>query len=198
MFADISVRLEKTKAEVREQEGWGRRSAPRHDAHKDCASGRFPWFQVRARLEARERAVVGRMERDVETLEKDLEELRRRDQEISQVLQSGDGANLFQVKLGERFIQLRFSNSGKGAAELSLLVFFLTQAAPLLCVPVAAGWHRGGVASPTEAFGGARRALSHLRSRLEEVCREEVENISRAGAAGTRLRQKGMQMDEVG
>lgn len=111
VFADISVRLEKTKAEVREQEGWGRRSAPRHDAHKDCASGRFPWFQVRARLEARERAVVGRMERDVETLEKDLEELRRRDQEISQVLQSGDGANLFQVKLGERFIQLRFSNS---------------------------------------------------------------------------------------
>lgn len=39
---------------------------------------------------------------------------------------------------------------------------------------------------PTEAFGGARRALSHLRSRMEEVCREEVDKISRAGMVGPR------------
>lgn len=58
----------------------------------------FPFLlQVRARLEAKERAVVGRTERDIETLEKDLEELRRRDQEISQLLQSGDCAHFLQV-----------------------------------------------------------------------------------------------------
>lgn len=58
----------------------------------------FPFLlQVRARLEAKERAVVGRTERDIETLEKDLEELRRRDQEISQLLQSGDSAHFLQV-----------------------------------------------------------------------------------------------------
>lgn len=54
------------------------------------------------------------------------------------------------------------------------------QAAPLL----ATGWHNRGGGSPTEAFAFARRALSHLRSRVEEVCREEVEKISRAGAIG--------------
>lgn len=58
----------------------------------------FPLLlQVRARLEAKERAVVGRTERDIEMLEKDLEELRRRDQEISQLLQSGDCAHFLQV-----------------------------------------------------------------------------------------------------
>lgn len=41
---------------------------------------------------------VGRTERDIETLEKDLEELRRRDQEISRLLQSGDSAHVLQVR----------------------------------------------------------------------------------------------------
>lgn len=60
----------------------------------------------------------------------------------------------------------------------------LTQAAPLLCVPLATGWHNRGVGLPTEALGAARRALSLLRNRVEEVCREEVERISRAGMTG--------------
>lgn len=57
--------------------------------------------KVRARLEAKERAVVGRAERDVETLEKDLEELRRRDEEISQLLQTEDNTHFLQVR-GEK------------------------------------------------------------------------------------------------
>ncbi|XP_076585648.1 E3 ubiquitin/ISG15 ligase TRIM25-like isoform X3 [Chaetodon auriga] len=119
LFADMALRLEKTKAEVR------------------------------ARLEAKERAVVGRAERDIEMLEKDLEELRRRDEEISQLLQSEDNAHFL-------------------------------QAAPLLCVPLSAGRHSRALSLPTEAFSGARRALCHLRSHMEEVCREEVDKISRA------------------
>lgn len=58
--------------------------------------------QVRARLEAKERAVVGRAERDMEMLEKDLEELRRRDKEISQLLQSDDNAHFIQVRWKKR------------------------------------------------------------------------------------------------
>ncbi|XP_031732884.1 tripartite motif-containing protein 16-like isoform X5 [Anarrhichthys ocellatus] len=119
LFADMALRLEKTKAEVR------------------------------ARLEAKERAVVGRAERDIEVLEKDLEELRRRDEEISRLLQTEDNAHFL-------------------------------QAAPLLCVPLTAGRHSRALSLPTEGFGGARRALCHLRSRMEEVCREEVDKISRA------------------
>ncbi|XP_034998367.2 E3 ubiquitin/ISG15 ligase TRIM25 isoform X3 [Hippoglossus stenolepis] len=119
LFADMSVRLEKTKAEVR------------------------------ARLEAKERAVVGRAERDIEMLEKDVEELRRRDEEISQLLQTDDNTHFL-------------------------------QAAPLLCVPLATGRHSRALSLPTEAFSGARRALCHFRSRMEEVCREEVDKISRA------------------
>ncbi|KAM7394670.1 hypothetical protein PAMP_021456 [Pampus punctatissimus] len=119
LFADMAVRLEKTKAEVR------------------------------ARLEAKERAVVGRAERDIEMLEKDLEELRRRDQEISQLLQTEDNGHFLQT-------------------------------APLLCVPLTTGRHSRGLSLPTEAFSGARRALCHLRSRMEEVCREEVDKINRA------------------
>ncbi|XP_075939129.1 E3 ubiquitin/ISG15 ligase TRIM25-like isoform X1 [Anarhichas minor] len=119
LFADMALRLEKTKAEVR------------------------------ARLEAKERAVVGRAERDMEVLEKDLEELRRRDEEISRLLQTEDNAHFL-------------------------------QAAPLLCVPLTAGRHSRALSLPTEGFGGARRALCHLRSRMEEVCREEVDKISRA------------------
>ncbi|XP_030005440.1 E3 ubiquitin/ISG15 ligase TRIM25-like isoform X2 [Sphaeramia orbicularis] len=119
VFADMALRLEKTKAEVR------------------------------LRLEAKERAVVGRAERDLQTMEKDLEELRRRDQEISQLLQTEDSS---------QFIQ----------------------AAPLLCVPLATGRHSRALSMPTEAFSGARRGLCHLRSRMEEVCREEVDKINRA------------------
>ncbi|XP_051240389.1 E3 ubiquitin/ISG15 ligase TRIM25 isoform X1 [Dicentrarchus labrax] len=119
LFADMALRLEKTKAEVR------------------------------ARLEAKERAVVGRAERDIEMLEKDLEELRRRDEEISRLLQTEDNAHFL-------------------------------QAAPLLCIPLTTGRHSRVFSLPTEAFSGARRALCHLRSRMEEVCREEVDKISRA------------------
>ncbi|TNM85370.1 hypothetical protein fugu_007641 [Takifugu bimaculatus] len=118
VFADISEHLEKTKAEVR------------------------------TKLKAKERVAVGRTERDIETLEKDLEELRRRDQEISRLLQSGDSAHFL-------------------------------QAAPPLFVTTN-GWHNRAVCLPSEAFGSARRALSHLCSRLEEVCREEEDKISRA------------------
>ncbi|XP_049576589.1 E3 ubiquitin/ISG15 ligase TRIM25-like isoform X2 [Syngnathus scovelli] len=120
LFADMAVRLEKTKAEVR------------------------------ARVEARERALVGRAQRDADTLGKDLEELRRRDQEIAQLLQTQDNGHFL-------------------------------QAAPLLCLPVLAA-ARPSVTSvpPAEAFGGASRALGRLRSRLEDVCREEVDTISRA------------------
>ncbi|XP_063739034.1 E3 ubiquitin/ISG15 ligase TRIM25-like isoform X2 [Eleginops maclovinus] len=119
VFADMSLRLEKTKAEVR------------------------------ARLETKERTVVGRAERDVELLEKDLEELRRRDQEICQLLQTEDNTHFL-------------------------------QAAPLLCVPLSNGRHSQALSMPTEGFSSARRALCHLRSRMEEVCREEVDKISRA------------------
>ncbi|KAJ4941674.1 hypothetical protein JOQ06_011551 [Pogonophryne albipinna] len=94
VFADMALRLEKTKAEVR------------------------------ARLETKERAVVGRAGRDVEQLEKDLEDLRRREKEICELLQSDDSTHFL-------------------------------QAGPLL-------------------------ALSRLRSRMEELCREEVEKISHA------------------
>ncbi|XP_026216613.1 E3 ubiquitin/ISG15 ligase TRIM25-like isoform X2 [Anabas testudineus] len=119
LFADIALRLEKTKTEVR------------------------------TRLEAKERAVVGRAERDIEMLEKDLEELRSRDEEISQLLQTEDNAHFL-------------------------------QAAPLLCIPLTAGRHCRTLGLPSEAFSGARRALCHLRSHIEEVCREEVDKISRA------------------
>lgn len=105
-FADISVRLEKTKAEVRSSShGW--RSAARAQTRRHpCvvlvnATPRktrdVVVLQVRARLEAKERAVVGRTQRDMEALEKELEELRRRDREIGQLLQSGDGAHFLQV-----------------------------------------------------------------------------------------------------
>ncbi|KAI4787444.1 hypothetical protein KUCAC02_036459, partial [Chaenocephalus aceratus] len=96
VFADMALRLDKTKAEVR------------------------------ARLETKERAVVGRAERDGEQLEKDLEDLRRREKEICELLQSDDSTHFLQ------------------------------------------------------GFSGARRALSRLRSRMEELCREEGEKISQA------------------
>ncbi|XP_028299974.1 E3 ubiquitin/ISG15 ligase TRIM25-like isoform X2 [Gouania willdenowi] len=119
LFADMTLCLEKTKAEVR------------------------------ARLEAKERAVVGRGERDIELLEKDLEELRMRHEEINQLLQSDDNAHFL-------------------------------QAAPLLCVPPVAARHSRALSLPSEAFSSTRRTLCHLRSHIEEVCREEVDKISRA------------------
>ncbi|XP_068177032.1 E3 ubiquitin-protein ligase TRIM47-like isoform X3 [Antennarius striatus] len=118
LFADMALRLEKTKAEVR------------------------------ARLEAKERAVVGRAERDIEMLDKELEELRMKDKEISELLQTEDNS------------------------------YFL-QAASLFCIPLTTGLHSRALSLPTEAFSGTRRALCHLRSRMEEVCREEMDKISR-------------------
>ncbi|KAK5925890.1 hypothetical protein CgunFtcFv8_021506 [Champsocephalus gunnari] len=118
VFADMALRLEKTKAEVR------------------------------ARLETKERAVVGRAERDVEQLEKDLEDLRRREKEICELLQSDDSSHFL-------------------------------QAAPLLCVPLSSRPSLS-LSLPPEGFSGVRRALSRLRSRMEELCREEGEKISHA------------------
>lgn len=46
--------------------------------------------------------MVGRAKRDAEMLEKDLEELRRRDEEISQLLQTEDNAHFLQVRERER------------------------------------------------------------------------------------------------
>lgn len=101
-------------------------------------------------LEAKGRAAVGRAERDIEVLEKDLEELRRRDEEIGQLLLTEDNVRL-------------------------------SQAAPLLCIPLGADRPPRAFILPTEAFSDARKALSHLRSSIEDVCREEVERISRVG-----------------
>ncbi|XP_054636233.1 E3 ubiquitin/ISG15 ligase TRIM25-like isoform X2 [Dunckerocampus dactyliophorus] len=119
LFADMALHLEKTKTEVR------------------------------ARLEARERAAVGRAELDMEMLRKDLEALRRRDEEINQLLETDDNGHFL-------------------------------QAAPLLCLPVLAARPSRTLSLPIEAFSGARRALCHLRSCVEEVCREEVDKISQA------------------
>ncbi|KAM4595568.1 E3 ubiquitin/ISG15 ligase TRIM25-like isoform 1-T1 [Fundulus diaphanus] len=120
LFAEIAHRLEKTKAEVQ------------------------------VLLVAKGRAAVGRVERDMELLEKDLEELRKRDEEISQLLLTEDNVRL-------------------------------SQAAPLLCIPLVADQHSRTFSRPTEAFSDARKALSHLRSSIEDVCREQVDKISRAG-----------------
>ncbi|XP_068607075.1 E3 ubiquitin/ISG15 ligase TRIM25-like [Brachionichthys hirsutus] len=117
LFADMALRLEKTKAEVR------------------------------ARLEAKERAVVAGAKRDVELLDKELEELRRKDKEISQLLQIEDNAHFL-------------------------------RAATLFGIPLTTGPSRA-LSLPTEAFSGSRRALCHLRSRMEEVCREELDKILR-------------------
>ncbi|KAM8843155.1 E3 ubiquitin/ISG15 ligase TRIM25-like isoform 2-T2 [Synchiropus picturatus] len=119
LFADMVARLEKTKAEVR------------------------------SRLEAKERAVVAQAERDMEMFEKDLQDLRSRDEEISQLLLDEDN---------ERFLQ----------------------AAPLLCLPPATGRQPRSLNLPSESLSGAQGALCHFRSRMEEVCREEVDKISRA------------------
>ncbi|XP_037546269.1 E3 ubiquitin-protein ligase TRIM11 [Nematolebias whitei] len=119
LFADMAQRLEKTKAEVR------------------------------VMLEAKERVVVGRAAADIELLEKDLEELRRRDEEISQLLKTEDST---------RFLQ----------------------AAPLLCIRLTSDQHSRTFRPPTEAFSDARKALCHLRSRLEDVCREEVDRMGQA------------------
>lgn len=48
-------------------------------------------------LEAKGRAAVGRLERDIALLETDLEELRRRDEEIGQLLRTEDNVRLTQV-----------------------------------------------------------------------------------------------------
>ncbi|KAM6972545.1 E3 ubiquitin/ISG15 ligase TRIM25-like [Aplochiton taeniatus] len=119
LFADLALRLNKMRAEVR------------------------------GRLEAKEKAVVGRAKRDVGDLDKELGELRERDAEMSRILLTEDH------------------------------VHFL-QAASLLCVPLATGRHCRALSLPTEAFDAARRALYHLRPRMEELCREEVNKITRA------------------
>lgn len=68
---------------------------------------------------------------------------------------------------------------------------FSTQVAPLLCVPLITARHSRALSLPTEAFSAARRALCHLRSRMEEVCREEIDKISLTGIADDLLATEG-------
>ncbi|XP_055080231.1 E3 ubiquitin/ISG15 ligase TRIM25-like isoform X2 [Periophthalmus magnuspinnatus] len=118
VFADMAQRLDKTKAEVR------------------------------SRLEAKERSVVTRAERELELMEKNLEELRKRDKEITQLLQTEDS---------DHFIQ----------------------AAPLLLLPVSTSAPPRSPSLSADVFSAARRSLCHLRSRMEELCREEVDVINK-------------------
>ncbi|XP_008434052.1 E3 ubiquitin/ISG15 ligase TRIM25-like [Poecilia reticulata] len=77
----------------------------------------------------------------------------------------------------------------------------LTQAAALLCVPVSADRPSGTFNLAPEAFSDARRALSHLRSCIEDVCREEVDRIGRVGnenCVPTRELVNGGQSNRVG
>ncbi|KAG7491447.1 hypothetical protein MATL_G00003790 [Megalops atlanticus] len=119
LFIDLAQRLEKTRAEVR------------------------------ARLEAQERAVLGRVEREMEELEREVAELRKKDAEMGKLLLTEDNAHFL-------------------------------QSASLLCVLPASGRRPRAAEISTECFSAARRALSHLRARMEELCREEVEKITRA------------------
>ncbi|XP_030638690.1 E3 ubiquitin/ISG15 ligase TRIM25-like [Chanos chanos] len=54
------------------------------------------------------------------------------------------------------------------------------QMAPLLCMLPIKGRRPRSVEVSTEGFSAARKALSHLRARIEELCREEVEKIGKA------------------
>uniref|UniRef100_A0A3B3IEW6 E3 ubiquitin/ISG15 ligase TRIM25-like n=1 Tax=Oryzias latipes TaxID=8090 RepID=A0A3B3IEW6_ORYLA len=119
LFCEMALRLEKTKTEVK------------------------------AVLEAKERLTIGRAKRDIELLEKDLLDLKRRNEEIEELLQTEDNTQYLQM-------------------------------ASLLRVPPTADQPCAVISLPTEAFSGARRALGNLRSRVEEVCMEEVDKISYA------------------
>ncbi|KAI1886660.1 hypothetical protein AGOR_G00198090 [Albula goreensis] len=119
LFSDLAQRLEKTRVEVR------------------------------TRLEAQEKAVLGRVERELEELESEVAELRKRDEEIGQLLLMADNTHFL-----------------RGAS--------------LLCVPPACGRRPRAAEISTECFGATRRALSHLRARMEDLWREEVEKITRA------------------
>ncbi|XP_076147497.1 E3 ubiquitin/ISG15 ligase TRIM25-like [Alosa pseudoharengus] len=105
--------------------------------------------EVQTRLEARERALLGRAERDLEELRRELDDLRRREHDMGQLLLSEDNVHFHQT-------------------------------APLLCIPPASGRRPRAASVPTECFSGTRRALCHLRARMEELCAEEVDKISRA------------------
>ncbi|KAJ8363170.1 hypothetical protein SKAU_G00120010 [Synaphobranchus kaupii] len=119
LFSDLAQRLEKTRVEVR------------------------------VRLEAQEKAVLSRVEREAEELEREVAELRKREEEMGQLLLTEDNAQFL-------------------------------RAASLLCVLPACGRRPRAAEISTECFGTARRALSHLRARMEELWREEVEKITRA------------------
>ena len=56
------------------------------------------------------------------------------------------------------------------------------QAASLLCVQPACRRRPRAAEISTDCFGAARRSLSHLKARMEELWREEVDKITRAGA----------------
>ncbi|XP_024120591.1 E3 ubiquitin/ISG15 ligase TRIM25 isoform X1 [Oryzias melastigma] len=121
LFCEMALRLEKTKTEVR------------------------------AILETKERLTIGRAKQDMGLLERDLIDLKRRNEEIEELLQTEDNAQFFQM-------------------------------ASLLSIPPTSDQPSAAISLPTEAFSAARRALGNLRSRVEEVCREEVDKITHAGA----------------
>ncbi|KAG5854009.1 hypothetical protein ANANG_G00032950 [Anguilla anguilla] len=119
LFSDLAQRLEQTRVEVR------------------------------ARLEAQEKAVLSRVEREVEELDREVAELRKREEGIDQLLLTEDNGQFL-------------------------------RAASLLCVQPACGRRPRAAEVSTDCFGAARRALSHLRARMEELWREEVDKITKA------------------
>ncbi|KAJ8383748.1 hypothetical protein AAFF_G00215900 [Aldrovandia affinis] len=129
LFSDLAQRLEKTRVEVR------------------------------ARLEAQEKAVLGRVEREVEELDSEVAELRKRDEEMGQLLLMEDNTHFLRT-------------------------------ASLLCVLPPCGRGPRAAEVSTECFGAARRALSHLRARMEELWREEVEKITRAGSVVLKIEMR--------
>ncbi|RVE75940.1 hypothetical protein OJAV_G00003820 [Oryzias javanicus] len=138
LFCEMVLRLEKTKTEVR------------------------------AILETKERLTIGRAKQDMGLLERDLLDLKRRNEEIEELLQTEDNAQFSQM-------------------------------ASRLCVPPTADQPSAAISLPTEAFSAARRALGNLRSRVEEVCREEVDRITHAGShRGENIKPQQLQLHPPG
>ncbi|KAJ8283244.1 hypothetical protein COCON_G00020940 [Conger conger] len=104
--------------------------------------------EVRARLEAQEKLVLSRVEREALELRREVAELRRREEEMAQLLLTEDNTQFL-------------------------------RAASLLCVQSASGRRPRAAEISTDCFSAARRGLSHLKARMEELWREEVDKITR-------------------
>ncbi|KAG7488317.1 hypothetical protein MATL_G00032530 [Megalops atlanticus] len=119
--------------------------------------------EVKKLIRDQEKAAVSQAERLLERIKQDIAELRRRDAELEQLSHTEDPIHFLQARVFRLF------------GSLSVSVWSCRS----LCAPPGPGDLPSITVNPHFYFEAVRKSVSELKERLEDICKGEINKISK-------------------